>query len=112
MGILHTRYIPCTLQVVYIFTKPLTHHLFTTFKHKLGVHSMTLTNLRGADKNHTKRNSTIPLANQISMTTNEESMTPKVETNHLKSNMAICRAITQSLPTTRLALNDSNGYST
>lgn len=83
MGILHTRYIPCTLQVVYIFTKPLTHHLFTTFKHKLGVHSMTLTNLRGADKNHTKRNSTIPLANQISMTTNEESMTPKVETNHL-----------------------------
>lgn len=65
-----------------------------------------------SNKNHIKRNNTISLANQMSMIINEESMIPKVETNHHESNMAICRAITQSLPTTRLALNDSNGYST
>ena len=31
------------------------------------------------------------------MTTNEEPMTPRIETNHFESNIAICRAITQGL---------------
>ena len=49
-GVLITRFLPSSLQVVDIFTKALPKTSFQVFRFKLGVHKLPLTSLRGADK--------------------------------------------------------------
>ncbi|RVW23488.1 Retrovirus-related Pol polyprotein from transposon RE1 [Vitis vinifera] len=49
-GVLITRFLPSSLQVVDIFTKALLKTSFQVFRFKLGVHKLPLTSLPGADK--------------------------------------------------------------
>nr|XP_048336925.1 uncharacterized protein LOC125424171 [Ziziphus jujuba var. spinosa] len=50
LGTLTTRFIPSSLQIVDVFTKPLSTDLFIPFRTKIGVHSIPPSILRGHDK--------------------------------------------------------------
>ncbi|KAH9673199.1 hypothetical protein KPL70_018014 [Citrus sinensis] len=49
-GLLITTHISSAKQVADIFTKPLPKAMFSGFRYKLGIHSMAIPSLRGADK--------------------------------------------------------------
>ena len=50
-GLLNTRYIPPSQQMVDLFTKPLSKALFLKLRYKLGIHLIAIRSLKGVDKN-------------------------------------------------------------
>ena len=104
-GLLTTKYIPSLQQTADIFTKPLSKELFFKFQYKLGIHSMAMPSLRGADK-ITHHNET-KLASKIttdSMHSNKESPESNIKT--IETNLAIYSYVTRGIPLSRLSHHD------
>ncbi|KAL9415390.1 hypothetical protein AB3S75_043642 [Citrus x aurantiifolia] len=90
-GLLITTHISSAKQVADIFTKPLPKAMFSSFRYKLGIHSMAIPSLRGADKS---TNPNIPNQPETHMATC--STNPNIA-NQPETHVATCSAIDKTV---------------
>ena len=102
-GLLNTRYIPSSQQTVDLFSKPLSKALFSKFRHKLGIHTMAILTLKGADKNYFQINHNQDNDSKAIM--NSTKGRNKFSSNHFEVNLAFCSALAKGLPSSRLVNN-------
>jgi hypothetical protein len=91
-GDLRLRYLPTAQQIADVFTKPLSKVSFSSFRHKLGVHPLSLPTLRGGVKN--QNNSTSSLALIVATNQNKDGKESWNNIQPLEENLIKCISLT------------------
>lgn len=90
-GDLRLRYLPTAQQIADVFTKPLPKDSFSSFRHKLGVHSLSLPSLKGGVKNQNMTASSH--ASDVAIDQNKESKKSWNNIKPLEDNLNKCTAL-------------------